>query len=212
MKNLHEWVAVVSFVCVCSVVQSCQTLRDPLDCSPPVSSAHGIFLATVVEWVDISSSRGSSWPRNPAGTSCLSCRMCHVLFESLGCCKFLAGSSQECHSVGNLHCQLKWHPYALYVWHAGKRPGIIIGKFKTWLILWSWQRTIQLLFGGGLPGCQRVELFFPKKYFWICSGVWLKWRRKWQPTPVFLPGKSLGQRSLAGHSPWGQESQIRLSN
>ena len=29
------------------------------------------------------------------------------------------------------------------------------------------------------------------------------WRRKWEPTPVFLPGKSHGQRSLAGCSPWG---------
>ena len=28
-------------------------------------------------------------------------------------------------------------------------------------------------------------------------------RRKWQPTPVFLPGKSHGQRSLVGYSPWG---------
>ena len=30
------------------------------------------------------------------------------------------------------------------------------------------------------------------------------WRRKWQPTPVFLPGKSHGRRSLAGYSPWGR--------
>ena len=29
------------------------------------------------------------------------------------------------------------------------------------------------------------------------------WRRKWQPTPVVLPGKSHGWRSLAGYSPWG---------
>ena len=29
------------------------------------------------------------------------------------------------------------------------------------------------------------------------------WSRKWQPTPVFLPGESHGQRSLAGYSPWG---------
>ena len=29
-----------------------------------------------------------------------------------------------------------------------------------------------------------------------------KWRRKWQPTPVFLPGKSHRQRSLVGYSPW----------
>ena len=31
------------------------------------------------------------------------------------------------------------------------------------------------------------------------------WRRKWQPTPVFLPGKFHGQRSLADYSPWGHE-------
>ena len=30
-------------------------------------------------------------------------------------------------------------------------------------------------------------------------------RRKWQPTPIFLPGKFLGQRSLAGCSPWGHK-------
>ena len=31
----------------------------------------------------------------------------------------------------------------------------------------------------------------------------IPWRRAWQPTPVFLPGESHGQRSLAGYSPWG---------
>ena len=31
------------------------------------------------------------------------------------------------------------------------------------------------------------------------------WRRKWQSTPIFLPGKSHGQRSLAGYSPWDHE-------
>ena len=30
------------------------------------------------------------------------------------------------------------------------------------------------------------------------------WRRKWQPTPVFLPGESHGRRSLVGCSPWGR--------
>ena len=30
----------------------------------------------------------------------------------------------------------------------------------------------------------------------------IPWSRKWQPTPVFLPGESHGQRSLAGYSPW----------
>ena len=31
------------------------------------------------------------------------------------------------------------------------------------------------------------------------------WRRKWQPTSVFWPGESHGQRSLAGYSPWGHK-------
>ena len=30
----------------------------------------------------------------------------------------------------------------------------------------------------------------------------IPWRRKWQPTPVYLPGESHGQRSLVGYSPW----------
>ena len=34
----------------------------------------------------------------------------------------------------------------------------------------------------------------------------MPWRRKWQPTLVFLPGKSRRQRSLAGYSPWGRKS------
>ena len=33
--------------------------------------------------------------------------------------------------------------------------------------------------------------------------TFMHWRRKWQPTPVLLPGKSHGQRSLVGYSPWG---------
>ena len=33
----------------------------------------------------------------------------------------------------------------------------------------------------------------------------IPWRRKWQPTPGFLPGESHGQRSLAGYSPWGRK-------
>ena len=33
----------------------------------------------------------------------------------------------------------------------------------------------------------------------------MHWRRKWQPTPVFLPGKSHGWRSLVGYCPWGRK-------
>ena len=38
------------------------------------------------------------------------------------------------------------------------------------------------------------------------------WRRQWHPTPVLLPGKSHGWRSLVGCSPWGSLNQALLSN
>ena len=46
------------------VTQSCLTLCDPMDCSLPGSSVHGIFQARILEWVAISFSRGSSRPRD----------------------------------------------------------------------------------------------------------------------------------------------------
>ena len=51
---------------------------------------------------------------------------------------------------------------------------------------------------GGLPsmGSHRVG------HNWSDEAAW---RRKWQPTPIFLPGESHGRRSLVGYSPWGHE-------
>ena len=39
----------------------------------------------------------------------------------------------------------------------------------------------------------------------LIPGLKIPWRRNWQPTPVFLPGKSHGQRSLVGYSPWSHK-------
>ena len=46
------------------VTQSCPTLCDPMNCSPPGSSVHGILQARILEWVAIAFSRGSSRPRD----------------------------------------------------------------------------------------------------------------------------------------------------
>ena len=54
----------------CLVAKSCLTLCDPVDCSSPGSSVHGISRARTLEWVAISSFRGSSRPRDQ---TCLSC-------------------------------------------------------------------------------------------------------------------------------------------
>ena len=54
-------------------LQSCLTLCDPMDCSPPGSSVRGTLHARILEWVAVSYSRGSSWPRDAAGISYISC-------------------------------------------------------------------------------------------------------------------------------------------
>ena len=54
--------------------QSCLTLRDPMECSPPGSSVHGILQARVLKWVAISCSRGSRWPRDWTQVSCFAGR------------------------------------------------------------------------------------------------------------------------------------------
>ena len=64
----------------------------------------------------------------------------------------------------------------------------------------------------GIP--ETISFFFFKQFllfldvFHIC----LPWSKKWQPTPVFLPGKFHGQRSLAGCSPWGRKRWTWLSD
>ena len=66
----------------CLVTQSCLTLCDLMDCSPPGSSVHGILQARKVEWVAISFPRGSSWPRARTQVS-LHCRwiLCQLSYQ-----------------------------------------------------------------------------------------------------------------------------------
>ena len=60
-------------LCVCVrahlIIRSCPTLWNPMDCSPPGSSVHGILQARRMEWVAIPSFRGSSQPRNQTQVS-----------------------------------------------------------------------------------------------------------------------------------------------
>ena len=56
------------------VAQSCPTLCDPINCSPSASSIHGILQPRILEWVAISSSRGSSQPRDWTLVSCIASR------------------------------------------------------------------------------------------------------------------------------------------
>ena len=56
---------------LCSVAQSCPILCFWMNCSPPDSSVHEVFQARSLEWVAISSSRGSSWSKDWTCVSCI---------------------------------------------------------------------------------------------------------------------------------------------
>ena len=76
------WLWETSVCCaVCLVTQSCLTLWDPMDCSLPGFSVHGILQARILEWVAISSSRGSSQQRDRTCISCVSEFFTHSTFR-----------------------------------------------------------------------------------------------------------------------------------
>ena len=62
-------------------LQSCPTLFNPMDCSPPSSSVHGVLLEGILEWGAIFSSKASSPPRNGIQDSYISCIGRHILYH-----------------------------------------------------------------------------------------------------------------------------------
>ena len=83
-----------------------------------------------------------------------------------------------------------------WVTSCSRSPGFL-RRLVNWL-----PEPPTLGFPGGLDGtesaCNAEDGFHP----WVRK---VPWRRAWQPTPVFLPGESHGQRSLTGYSPWGHK-------
>ena len=72
--------------------------------------------------------------------------------------------------------------------------------YKLWPVLTN--STLQK--SGALPVAQSVKNLPAMWETWIQSLIGkIPWRRAGQPTPVFLPGESHGQRSLVDYSPWG---------
>ena len=82
------------------------------------------------------------------------------------------------HSEINRRCS-KYLQASSTVWDANSVPGDTSGKE---------------------PACQCRRHKKCSLNPWVGT---ISWRKAWQPTPVFLPGESHGQRSLAGYSPWG---------
>ena len=133
------------------VAQSCLTPRDPMDCSLPGSSVHGIFQARVLEWGAIAfSARKPYWDA--------------VSYIQLQGFWFSRQGQQIC--VSN---RLTSDPLDFPGGSDGKASAYSAGDL------------------GSIPDP------------WVRK---VPWRRKWQSTPVLLPGKSHGWRSLVGYSLW----------
>ena len=67
---LNEIIILFKIIVYCLVANLCPTLCDPMDYNPPSSPVHGISEARILEWVVISFSHGSSWPRDWTHVSC----------------------------------------------------------------------------------------------------------------------------------------------
>ena len=112
----------------------------PLDCSPPGSSVHGIVQARILEWVAISHSRGSSWPRDPAHISCISCtgRQIHYQYRYMGNLSLFRGESTRWQLGGEGWSRegfVKWglQKHAVMVMRQSSWEGFIIRRMRTGL-------------------------------------------------------------------------------
>ena len=115
---------------------------------------------------------------------------CHFLLQ---CMKVKSESEvvQSCPTLGDsMDCSIR----------GSSIHGIFQARVLEWGAIAFWVTIITAVFPGGSAGkgkestCKGL-VFNP----WVSK---IPWRRKWQPTLVFLPGKSYEQRSLAGYRPW----------
>ena len=89
-----------------------------------------------------------------------------------------------------------------YSW---SRAPKILGSLHLWCARKASFVMLMRWFGKPLGVAQMVKSLPAMQENQVRSLGWKDaWRRKWQPTPIFLPGKSHGRRSLVGYSPWSQ--------
>ena len=217
------------------VAQSCPTLSDPMNCSLPGSSVHGIFQARVLEWVAIafsnnllSSSSFQIWPGEQTGflgsptgvlpfgngrltlwPRMLVTQLCLTLCDPMD----YSPPGSSVHEILQARI-LKW-------------IAIPFSRVSSWPRDWTGSTTLQVDYlSSKPPGMEkataphsstlawkipwmeepgRLQSILRVRHDWATSLLlftFMHWRRKWQPTPVFLPGKFWGQRNLVGYTPW----------
>ena len=90
-----QWNSYKVRMSACSVTQLYPPLCNPVDCSPPGSSVHGILQARILEWVAISSSRRASRPKDWTHVSCVSVALAGGFFTTEPSGKPKSGDSEE---------------------------------------------------------------------------------------------------------------------
>ena len=164
--------------------QSGLTLRNPVDCSLPGSSVHGIFQARVLEWGAITFS----------GSHCYRClkvwcddsRIPYVWREKVD-------TSGESTKFPSLIMMINNSKHLTDISEKVMAPH---SSTFAWKILWTEEPGRLQSMGSGRVG-----------HDWVTSlslFTFTHWRRKRQLTPVFLPGESQGRRSLVGCRLWGR--------
>ena len=157
------------------MAQSCLTLCDPMDCSLSGSSVHGILQARILEWAAIPFSRGSSQSRDRTQVSRI----------AGGCFTIWATREDQYILLQYIHILSSKSEKAMAPY----------SSTLAWKIPWTEE-----------PGRLQSMRSLRFGHDWATSlslFTFMHWRRKWQPTPMFLPGESKEQRSLVGCRLWG---------
>ena len=161
-------------------IQSCPTLRNPMDCSPAGSSAGGILQARILSGLLCFPPGDLPHPESNLHALCL-----------LHCRQIDSLPTKPSGKPGLDNIKVKFLVLNTVEWlHAFLKYFIFIYLFLASLLVGSHIPTLA-------SGSENVE---PS----LSLSTFMHWRRKWQPTPVFLPGESHGQKSLVGCSPWGR--------
>ena len=151
--------------------QSCWTLCDPMGCSPPGSSVHGILQERILEWVAMPSSKGSSQPRDQTPVSSTAGRfftesptsilgfigkvlgrkriytVFWLLHDNTQCQKENSSSSESPRRP--LTIPISWSSH-LCVVHSLSLTKLVIVTNRTWQMWWCvsskvrWQKALQL--------------------------------------------------------------------
>ena len=106
----------------------------------------------------------------------------------------------SCLSLSWLILLLQW---TFFLWLL--RRAVTSEYFLVYFHIWWIPFTLGWEFSGDSDGLKKkihLQCRRPRFDPWVGK---ISWRRKWQPTPVFLPGEFHWQRTLAGYTPWGSQ-------